>query len=79
MGVRHKRLGEAVLTSTHILFFLGRNKKNNVYPCKPHFYYIKVWFKGGGYIGMFFCDELKKASALFKFTTKHVVVYIILT
>ena len=60
-------------------FFLGRNKKNNVYPCKPHFYYIKVWFKGGGYIGMFFCDELKKASALFKFTTKHVVVYIILT
>ena len=26
--------------------FLGRNKKNNVYPCKPQFYYIKVGFKG---------------------------------
>ena len=25
---------------------LSRNKKNNVYPCKPHFYYIKVGFKG---------------------------------
>ena len=26
--------------------FLSRNKKNNVYPCKPEFYYIKVGFKG---------------------------------
>ena len=26
--------------------FLGRNKKNNVYPCKPQFYYMKVGFKG---------------------------------
>ena len=26
--------------------FWGRNKKNNVYPCKPQFYYIKVGFKG---------------------------------
>ena len=25
--------------------FLSRNKKNNVYPCKPQFYYIKVEFK----------------------------------
>ena len=22
--------------------FLSRNKENNVYPCKPQFYYIKV-------------------------------------
>ena len=37
--------------------FLSRNKKNNVYPCEPQFYYIKgVGFKGGqNYIGMF-CD-----------------------
>ena len=28
--------------------FSSRNKKNNVYPCKPKFYYIKVGFKGGG-------------------------------
>ena len=26
--------------------FLSKNKKNNVYPCKPQFYYIKVGFKG---------------------------------
>ena len=26
--------------------FLSRNKKNNVYPCKPQFYYIKLRFKG---------------------------------
>ena len=26
--------------------FLSRNKKYNVYPCKPQFYYIKVaWFR----------------------------------
>ena len=30
--------------------FLGRNKKNNVYPCKPQFYYIKVGFKGVNFI-----------------------------
>ena len=34
--------------------FLSRNRKNNVYPCKPQFYYIKVGFKGGQYyIGVF--------------------------
>ena len=26
--------------------FSSRNKKNNVYPCKPQFYYIKVGFNG---------------------------------
>ena len=26
--------------------FMSRNKKNNAYPCKPQFYYIKVGFKG---------------------------------
>ena len=26
--------------------FLSRDTKNNVYPCKPQFYYIKVGFKG---------------------------------
>ena len=26
--------------------FLSRNKKNNVYPCKPQFNYIKVGFNG---------------------------------
>ena len=26
--------------------FLSRDKNNNVYPCKPQFYYMKLWFKG---------------------------------
>ena len=26
--------------------FLSRNKKYNIYPCKPQFYYIEVGFKG---------------------------------
>ena len=26
--------------------FLSTNKKNNMYPCKPQFYYIKVGLKG---------------------------------
>ena len=30
--------------------FLSRNKKNNVYPCKSQFYYIKVGFEGFKYI-----------------------------
>ena len=38
-------ISEAVLMSTHNLF-LSWNKKNNVYPCKPQFYYMKVEFKG---------------------------------
>ena len=25
--------------------FLSRNKKNNIYPCKPQFYYIKIGFQ----------------------------------
>ena len=36
--------------------FLSRNKKNNVYPCNPQFYYIKVGFKGVKIIYACFCD-----------------------
>ena len=36
--------------------FLNRNKKNNVYPCKPQFYYIKVGFKGVKIISVCFRD-----------------------
>ena len=45
MGTRLNHLGEAVLTSTRNLCS-EQNKKNNVFPCKPQFYYIKVGFKG---------------------------------
>ena len=36
--------------------FLSRNKKNNVYPCKSQFYYIKVGFKGVKIISACFRD-----------------------
>ena len=36
--------------------FLSRNKKNNVYPCKPQFYYIKRGFKGVKIIWVCFRD-----------------------
>ena len=49
-----KKDREVVLTSTHNLakwvltsiFIFSTNKKNNLYPHKPPFYYIKVGFKG---------------------------------
>ena len=37
--------------------FLSRNKKNNVYPCKPQFYCIKVGFKRVKIIKACFRDE----------------------
>ena len=36
--------------------FWSGNKKNNVYPCKPQFYYIKVGFKGVRIIKVCFRD-----------------------
>ena len=38
--------------------FLSGNKKNNVYPYKPQFYYIKVGFKGVRIIKVCFRDEV---------------------
>ena len=38
--------------------FLSRNKKNNVYPCKLQFYFIKVGFKGVKIIYVYFRDDL---------------------
>ena len=35
--------------------FLSRNKKNNVCPCKPQFYYINTAFKGVKIIYMQVC------------------------
>ena len=39
------------------IYVLNRNKKNNVYPCKPKFYYMKVRFKGVKIILACFRDE----------------------
>ena len=45
--------------------FLSRNNKNNVYPCKPQFYYIKVGFKGVKIIYVCFRDELNCLLRIF--------------
>ena len=37
--------------------WLSRNKKNNVYPCKPQFYCIKMGFKGVKIIKACFRDD----------------------
>ena len=41
--------------------FLSRNKKNNLYPCKPQFYYIKVGFKGVKIIQVCFRDVTRNS------------------
>ena len=40
------------------LYFGAEIKKNNVYPCKPQFYYLKVGFKGVKIIWSCFRDGL---------------------
>ena len=40
--------------------FLSRNKKNNVYPCKPQYYNIKVGFKGVKIIQACFRDDSER-------------------
>ena len=51
---------------------LCRNKKNNVYPCKPQFYYIKVGFMWGqNYVSMFSsCYSLPMMDLLIYYITK---------
>ena len=34
----------------YLSYFCSKHKNNNVYPCKPQFYYIKVGFKGASII-----------------------------
>ena len=56
--------------------FLSGNKKNNVYPCKPQFYYIKVGFKGGQYyIGMFSWWVLTSTHNLCFWAEKRKIMY----
>ena len=42
--------------------FSSRNKKNNVYPCKSQFYYIKVGFQGVKIIWACFRDVISVHS-----------------
>ena len=48
--------------------FLSRNNINNVYPCKPQFFYINVGFKGVKIIQACFRDVV--VVVLFYFFTK---------
>ena len=50
--------------------FLSRNKKNNVYPCKPQFYYIKVEFKGVKITLVEFRDVLLMSTQTYAFMEK---------
>ena len=42
------------------IYVLSKNMKNNVYPCKPQFYHIKVGFKGVKIIEACFRNALRK-------------------
>ena len=42
----HNLCFEVVLMSIHNLCFQAEIRKNNIYPDKPQFYYLKVGFKG---------------------------------
>ena len=53
--------------------FLSRNKKNNVYPCKPRFYYIKVGFKGVKIAKACLCDVHYCGNFFFDFFTFLIV------
>ena len=44
---------------------MSRNKKNNVYPCKPQFYYIKGGFKGVKFIYACFRDAMYRHNSVF--------------
>ena len=53
--------------------FLSRNKKNNVYLCKPQFYYIKEGFKGVKIIYICFRDE-ESISLAFQMCTVKILI-----
>ena len=50
--------------------FLRRNKKYNVYPCKPQFYYIKVGFKGVKFRDVFYL-YLRIASPVIRLSSRR--------
>ena len=52
-------------------YVLNKNKKNNIYPCKPQFYYIKVGFKGVKTIYACFRDATKQDLNLLSLSTEE--------
>ena len=60
----HAVVIEAVLVSYYNLC-LDQNEKNNVYPCKPQFYYIKVGRTLQGHVSMMYLKfQIKKIDIL---------------
>ena len=55
---------EPPLTSAHNIWFWAEIRKNNVYPCKPQFYYIKVGFKGSKLYSFSWCILFYKGDIL---------------
>ena len=51
--------------------FFSRYKKNNVYFCKPQFYYVKVGFKGVTIYRYVFRDEQKNKSIDLSYNSKQ--------
>ena len=59
-----------IVVGTHNLCFGAKNKKKNVYPCKPQFYYIKVGCKGAFVSRTCFRDGLFLSETVTKATCK---------
>ena len=57
------RLVSWVMNSSQNIRYSSKHKKNNVYPCKPQFYYIKVGFKGVNIISVRFVMSRCKTEA----------------
>ena len=56
------------------IYVFETNKTNNVYPCKPPFYYIKMGFKGVKIIKACFRDEVQSSSTIHKSQEKELFI-----
>ena len=52
--------------------------KNNVYPCKPQFFYIKVGFKGVKFIQACFRDVDNNSGIIFLISPKQHTLWILI-
>ena len=61
-----------VLVRTATIYVLSWNKKNNIYPCKPLFYCIKVGFKGVKIIYVFVMLNIKMVTFFLIFSLSRI-------
>ena len=71
--VRTASVVPTIYFSSFFFFFFYRNQENNVYPCKFHFYYIKVGFKGSILYRHFFVMGL--SGPILKGAMVHLFIY----